>query len=166
VDMDVYKPAEKERSGVVFIGNNFENSSHNFPLSIERAAMVEYLQNVFPDQFKVYGGNWNGSPMLMQKGEIEVLQSAAIAINQNNFDEELYTSDRIWRILATGALCLTKYFVGMRNCLLVTSTWTGGSLSMNYQRKYLSICQIQYWPKKCPKKEWFTQGNIIYGLPE
>lgn len=117
VDMEVYRPAEKERSGVVFIGNNFENTSHNFPLSVERTAMVEFLQKTFPDQFKVYGGNWNGSPMIMQKEEIEVLQSAAIAINQNNFDEELYTSDRIWRTISCGALCLTKYFVGIEKLL-------------------------------------------------
>ena len=112
-DPDVYKLDEtKERKGVVFIGNNFLNTNMKFPLSEERAAMVEFLQKEFPDDFKVYGNNWNGSKMTSQKEEVEIYQSAAIVVNQNNFRNTSYTSDRIWRAMMCGVLCLTEYFEG------------------------------------------------------
>lgn len=113
-DPDVYKPDESiERKGIVFIGNNFENTNHQFPLSQERREMVEFLQKEFPDQFKVYGNNFGITKLINQKEEIEILQSAAIVIGQNNFDAELYCSDRIWRTMMCGAFCLTKHFGGV-----------------------------------------------------
>jgi spore maturation protein CgeB len=119
-DPDVYKPKEGvKRKGVVFIGNNFCNTNMEFPLSKERAAMVEFLQKEFPDDFKVYGNNWDGSKLIGQKEEVEIYQSAAIVINHNNFNHTSYTSDRLWRAMFCGALCLTKYFKGIEKLLLV-----------------------------------------------
>lgn len=116
VDFEMYRPGDhSERTGAVFIGNNFEHTSLQFPLSIDRREMVEFLQKEFPDQFSVYGNNWKGSQLAMQKEEIKLYQSAQIAICQNNFEEESYTSDRIWRVMACGAFCLTKYFKGIEN---------------------------------------------------
>jgi hypothetical protein len=112
-DSDVYKPAGIMRKGIVFVGNNFCNTNMEFPLSKERVAMVNFLQQEFPDDFKVYGNNWDGSKLISQKEEVAIYQSAAIVINQNNFDRTLYTSDRIWRAMMCGALCLTKYFCGI-----------------------------------------------------
>lgn len=113
-DMEVYKPGELSvKFGIVFIGNNFENTNHQFPLSKERREMVELLQREYPNDFKVYGNNWGNSKITTQKEEVEIYRSALIAICQNNFEEDSYTSDRIWRILATGTLCLTKYFPGI-----------------------------------------------------
>jgi spore maturation protein CgeB len=115
-DPDIYKPAEgTERKGVVFIGNNFVNTNMEFPLSKERVEMVEFLQKEFPNDFKVYGNNWGGSKLVGQKEEVEIYQSAAIVINHNNFDQTLYCSDRIWRTMFCGALCLTKYFMGIES---------------------------------------------------
>lgn len=124
-DPEVYKPAEGiERKGIVFIGNNFANTNIEFPLSKERVEMVEFLQKEFPEQFTVYGNNWPGSKLVMQKEEVEILQSSAIVINHNNFDAESYVSDRIWRTMLCGALCLTKYFKGVEAMLPVdTADW-------------------------------------------
>lgn len=117
-DPEVYKPAEgMERKGIIFIGNNFMNTNIEFPLSKERVEMVEFLKKEFPDQFKVYGNNWSESKLTTQKEEIEILQSAEIVINQNNFDAELYTSDRMWRTMLCGAFCLTKYSKGVEGWL-------------------------------------------------
>lgn len=117
-DPDVYKPAEGvERKGVVFIGNNFMNTNHQFPLSKERVEMVEFLQKEFSDDFKVYGNNWNDSHITTIKDgrneEVEIYQSALIAINHNNFNHTSYASDRLWRSMFSGALCITKYFKGV-----------------------------------------------------
>lgn len=113
-DPDIYKPAEGvERKGVVFIGNNFCNTNMEFPLSKERAEMVEFLQKEFPNDFKVYGNNWGDSKLVGQKEEVEIYQSAAVVINHNNFDVREYTSDRLWRAVFCGAFVLTKYFGGI-----------------------------------------------------
>ena len=103
------------RSGVVFIGNNYVNTNIEFPLSKEREQMVNLLKYEFGDQFNVYGNNWDGSKLIMQKEEIEIYQRAMIGVNQNNYDEELYCSDRIWRMMSCGVLCLAKYFKGIEN---------------------------------------------------
>lgn len=125
VDMDVYKPAyldpadeftmraEGDNKDVVFIGNNFMNTNHEFPLSVERDIMVRHLQSEFPGQFEVFGNNWDGSKLIPPKQEIEIYRRSIISIAHNNFNEESYTSDRIWRIMATGSFCLTKYFKGI-----------------------------------------------------
>jgi hypothetical protein len=116
-DMEVYKPGGI-RSGVVFIGNNFLNTNIEFPLSKDRAEMVAMLQENFPDQFKVYGNNWGIAKLIGQEEEIKIYQTALIGINQNNFDVPKYTSDRIWRLMGCGVLCLTKYFVGIEDMFI------------------------------------------------
>ena len=119
-DPDIYKPDEtKERKGVVFIGNNFMNTNMQFPLSKERAEMVEFLQKEFPNEFTVYGNNWGGGKLVGQKEEVEIYQSAAIAIAQNNFMATDYHSDRIWRAMFCGAMCLTPYYKGIERLFSV-----------------------------------------------
>jgi hypothetical protein len=113
-DFEIYKPDPNiSRKGVVFVGNNYVNTNIEFPLSKERERMVKYLQHEFGDYFKVYGNNWGDSKITTQKEEVEIYKSVQIAISHNNFEEEMYTSDRIWRIIATGTFCLTKYFKGV-----------------------------------------------------
>lgn len=107
---------DKKRSGVVFVGNNYVNTNIEFPLSKDRENMVKFLQLKFGSYFEVYGNNWSGSKLTTQKEEVEIYQNAKLAINHNNFDEPAYTSDRLWRIMGTGAFCLTKYFKGIE-CL-------------------------------------------------
>lgn len=118
-DMDAYRPLgdgpldPEYRGGVVFVGNNYENTMHQFPGSKERSEMVALLRYSFPGKFMVFGNDWQASKIINGNEEVKVYLSSLIAINQNNFDAENYTSDRLWRIMATGALCLTKYFKGI-----------------------------------------------------
>jgi spore maturation protein CgeB len=117
-DPDIYKPGgTKERKGIVFIGNNFLNTNHQFPLSKERVDMVEFLKKEFPNDFKVYGNNWGDSHITVFKDdkneEVDLYQSALISVNHNNFNHTSYTSDRLWRSVFSGSLCITKYFKGV-----------------------------------------------------
>ena len=117
-DMDFYKPIHppidvKHKGGVVFIGNNFENTNLIFPKSRERREMVEFLKKEFPDKFVVRGNGWPDGKLIGQNEEVNTYLCSLIAISHNNFDNELYTSDRLWRIMATGTMCLTKYFKGI-----------------------------------------------------
>lgn len=115
-DTDVYKPAEVpvNKHGIVFIGNNFKNTLMPFPKSEQRVEMVNSLQEKFGNEFSAYGLGW-GNGMAYTPNEVILYQHAAIAINQTNYDATNYTSDRLWRILATGCLCLTEYFEGIEN---------------------------------------------------
>lgn len=114
-DMDVYRRDEKVivKSHIVFIGGNYVGTNLDFPLADERRDMVEFLQKTYGDEFQCMGHNWKNSRLVKTKEEIEIYQSAAIAISHNNFNKHMYTSDRIWRIMATGTFCLTKHFNGI-----------------------------------------------------
>ena len=114
-DMDVYKkyPAIKSPNKISFVGSNYVNTNLDFPLSQERADMVSFLEKEYPDNFKAYGIGWEGGRLTNPQEEVNIYNTSAIAINHNNFDREDYTSDRLWRIMACGTFCLTKYFKGI-----------------------------------------------------
>jgi hypothetical protein len=114
-DMDFYKPHLRHPSGIIFIGGNYQHTNLNFPLADERVEMVERMKKRFGDDFNAYGIGWPGSKLIGPKEELELYYKSAIAISHNNFDRELYTSDRLWRIMASGTFCLTKYFLGIEN---------------------------------------------------
>lgn len=119
-DMDWYKKLPWRldlKSRIVFIGlNNVGNKTLNFPLSQERYDMVKMLHTHYRDSFSVVGMNWNDfdvNELANPQKEIQLYNECDIAISHNQYDCELYTSDRLWRIMACGAFCLTKYFKGI-----------------------------------------------------
>lgn len=112
-DIETYKRLPVERTNdVVFIGGNYAPTNLVFPLAQQRAEMVKFLKAEIPT-FHEYGMNWEVSQYINPQREILIYNQAAIAINQNNFLREAYTSDRIWRIMATGTMCITSYFPGI-----------------------------------------------------
>lgn len=117
-DMTMYRPLPKEHlyvfdyPKVVFLGQRYVNTNLNFPLAEERQQMIEYLYEKFGDDFGAYGRGQKNQFLNFQQENI-CYNVAKIAINQNNYDKELYSSDRLWRIMACGCFCLTKYFKGI-----------------------------------------------------
>lgn len=106
------KGLSKDDNSVVFIGNNNENSNLNFDNAGERQAMIKFLYSEYSRSFNAYGlGQKNN--MINPQQEISLYNTSSIAISHNNYDRELYTSDRLWRIMACGCFCLTKYFKGV-----------------------------------------------------
>lgn len=114
-DMDVYVPRRfvLTPNFVSFIGNNYFNTNMPFPLSEERVSVVNRLRGRFGKSFGVWGMGWENSQMTTPGQESKIYDTSSIAINHNNFREKLYTSDRIWRIMASGVFCLTSYFEGI-----------------------------------------------------
>lgn len=113
-DARMYHPKEVKMfsKDVVFVGNKYTGSNLDFPLASEREAMIEFLKGSYQDRFIAYGLGHEGG--LIPPGvEAVVYQYAKIAISQNNFERSMYTSDRLWRILASGTMCLTRYFPGI-----------------------------------------------------
>lgn len=116
-DHNIYSPLNishtKEKfPEIVFMGNNYPN---RFPLSSFRLKMCEFLKKTYGDRFGVYGLTWDKSIcykslMYNQRKEAEVYRNCKIAINCSHYDLDRYTSDRFFRILLSGAFCLSKEF--------------------------------------------------------
>lgn len=95
---------------IVFMGNNYSNI--NYPLSKLRSEMVVMLNYKFGNRFQVYGNGWNNelNPIDFMKKPYEeaaVYRSCKIAISLSHFDLSRYSSDRMFRIMGSGAFCLS-----------------------------------------------------------
>lgn len=113
-DFELYKkyPIEKSAPDIVFIGNNYINSSLEFDLAQERQEMIAFLKENYGDNFKAYGLGQEGGLVNPQQ-EAMIYNKCKVAISQNNFDRAGYTSDRLFRAMGCGSLVLTKYFTGI-----------------------------------------------------
>lgn len=117
-DPDVYKPTGStiEAPAVVFMANNYPTDDYDYPLAGFREDLVRDLKAGF--DFEVYGFGWPGqnplqSFMHREQKEAECYRSAKLAINLSHFEAERYTSDRMFRILGTGVMCLTHWYPGI-----------------------------------------------------
>ena len=107
---EIFKKQGKKDSvpDIVFMGNHYKG---HFPLSDFRYEMVMHLQNIYGNDFRVYGKGYEGEDLNGNKeGESMVYRSCKIAINCSHFDYGRYSSDRILRIMGSGAFCLTKWY--------------------------------------------------------
>lgn len=113
-DMELFKPKENKNFAfdVVFVGNRYDNTELKFPLAGERQAMISFLESKYPSTSMSYGLGQRGG-MINTQVEANVYQYSRIAIAQNNFERQNYCSDRIWRIMAAGTMCLCKWFPGI-----------------------------------------------------
>lgn len=96
---------------IIFMGSNYGESA--FPLSSLRYQMVHRLKQEFGNRFGVYGNGWSG----LESGNITsyeeeglAYRSCKIAINLSHFAYKRYSSDRMYRILGSGALCLSHHY--------------------------------------------------------
>lgn len=103
----IYKlEGHKIDSGVVFMGNNYKI----FPLSQFREQMVRQIPFI-----EVYGANWTKAENLNDNPEKEaaIYRGCKMAISLSHFDYDRYYSDRMLRIMACGALCLSHHYKGI-----------------------------------------------------
>lgn len=120
-DIDIYKPLDlpshirSKYPEIVFIGNNYEPTNLKFELAQQRVEMVDMLRSSFGERFKEYGLNWKENKVINPQEEINIYNSCKIVIAQNNFNRYGYTSDRLFRAMSCGALCLTSHYNGIEN---------------------------------------------------
>ena len=98
---------------IVFMGQNYMASNSGFPLTHFRQNMVEDLIKRFKDDFKVYGNGWSKQGrfhFLKENEEAMAYRQAKIGINLSHFAYSRYSSDRIFRIMGSGAMCLTHHY--------------------------------------------------------
>lgn len=129
-DMDVYKTSDinlgVDVPEIVFFGQNYVGTNLDFPLAQERLNMVDFLRQNYNGKFWPYGMGWGTELIDNAEKEVFVYNNCKVAINQNNFDRLGYTSDRIWRAMASGAFVLSKHFEGIEGLFQVgihLETW-------------------------------------------
>jgi spore maturation protein CgeB len=106
-EKDYNLDSERIDSGVIFMGNNYGSQ---FPLSQFRANMVNSIREI-----EVYGAGWNRGENLNENPtrEAAIYRGCKIAINLSHFDYDRYSSDRMLRIMACGAFCLSHHYQGI-----------------------------------------------------
>jgi hypothetical protein len=96
---------------IVFLGNNYVNV---YPLSNFRFDITNFLYKTYREKFKVYGSGWWSIPSrdlnYKQTEEAAVYRGAKLAINISHFDYGRYSSDRLFRIMACGCMCLSHKY--------------------------------------------------------
>lgn len=95
---------------IVFMGNHYKDK---FPLSPERYEIAHKLKKTYGNKFLLCGNGWDIDAidlMNQPKKEAMVYRSCKIAINANHFIHKRFSSDRIFRIMGSGAFCLTRWY--------------------------------------------------------
>jgi hypothetical protein len=131
VDADLWKPTTPDPKGpsIVLLASNYAHLKGY----TRRIAAARMLTARFPTAFAAYGYGWemdqrvNGRPFVLHEREAPIYSKAlaAVSISIRN-DLPRYTSDRLFRCLASGALTLVEAFpdsegIGLRhghNCLV------------------------------------------------
>lgn len=136
-DPSIYYPdgARGAVPDIVFMANHYPG---HFPLSGLRQEVALRLKEAYGHRFGLYGGGWpaaDGNWMNSQHTEALYYRSCKIAINCSHFDLERYSSDRILRIMGSGAFCLTKWFPGI-------------------ERDYIDMQHVMVWHNVSGLIEW------------
>lgn len=113
IDENIYKPATPARNvpEIVFLASKYDSHSR-------RDEVVAALSKRYKKRFGVFGHGWNklftGHGMLRQDQEAAVYTAAKCAISMSiRNDLPSYTSDRLFRALASGAVTLVEDFPGL-----------------------------------------------------
>jgi hypothetical protein len=151
---------------VVFMGNNYGNQ---FPLGRDRAFMAQWLVN----SGHTVIGSYQGSIFSLNGNQLEesiVYNNSKIAINHSHFNEDRYTSDRMFRILASGCFCLSHHYQGIEKDFEVgkhLDTYKGINemkqkinFYLSHEKERNEIAQNGY--KLCHEK--FTYKSIVENL--
>lgn len=107
----------EKREPILFFANNYWDNytkKHKFPLGKERQDMAMFLIENYGKDFGLYGFGWDG----LETGNINddcileasIYRGAKIGINYSHFNYSRYSSDRLFRIMGCGILCLTHNF--------------------------------------------------------
>lgn len=98
---------------IVFMGNNYQTT---FELSTFRKEMVNLLYDTFGEQFGLFGQGWDrsaGECGTDSHKEAKFYRSSKLAISLSHYDLQRYFSDRMFRLMGCGTLCLVKSYPGL-----------------------------------------------------
>ena len=112
IDPNIFNLHDEKRNHnkVVFMGNNYANQ---FPLGRERNVLSDMLVN---GGYAVYGNGYRGAKGSLNGNQLEesiVYNNSDIAINHSHYNDDRYTSDRMFRIMGSGCFCLSHHYQGI-----------------------------------------------------
>lgn len=123
--LNPFRPDEVELEQAVFTGTNYKTLDGG-----ERDRMFRSIAHALPGRLAVYGAGWGAypwaHPFVDQGTASQIMRDAALAISTSLFqDLGRYSSDRLKRALASGAVVAVRRFPDMeglglevgRNCL-------------------------------------------------
>jgi len=101
-DPEIYNPAGDvaDAPDIIYQANNW----NHFPMSPLRKQVITALSEM---DFKVYGEGYPESFMYDQGAQAALYRGCKIAINLSNYQVRRYSSDRILRLMGSGAFCLS-----------------------------------------------------------
>jgi len=107
-----FQKSQQCYNNIVFCANHYNEV---YPLSRFRKEIVIALKIEFGDKFNLYGGNWENCDLRSEckannEQEAEIYRTCAIAINCSHFDYSRYSSDRLFREMASGAFVLSHRY--------------------------------------------------------
>ena len=115
-DENIYTPIGDKNPKypqIVFMGNNYTGANSGFPLTRLRQEMAEQLLKRFGDKFRVFGSGWNKMGRFFSLNEREeaiAYRQSKIGINLSHFAYSRYSSDRLFRLMGSGTMCLTHHY--------------------------------------------------------
>ena len=110
---ELYFTADGQRSGVVFIGNNY--GGYKYAESSTRRDMVQALHEAFGEAFAVYGMSWEqyGGTYVREPGDAEILRGSLVAVGMDHFFRAGFASDRLTRATACGCAVVQWHYDGI-----------------------------------------------------
>ncbi len=142
-DTEIFYPDQPKTKWpeIVFLGNNYNN---RFPLSRKRYEMVKFLKQRYGKMFGLYGSGWNGledgNLMNQLEREADCYRGCKIGLNFSHFNYERYTSDRMFRLMGSGAFCLTHNYSGIEKDYIISKhleVWNSFPILQMQIDKYL-----------------------------
>lgn len=176
IDPEVFNPVgdvAEDVPPIVFMANNYkENGVPRFPLSEYRIRLVERMMKEFGDDFAVYGNGWEpgiskGDVNSDQKKEASIYRAAKISLNVSHFRYESYSSDRLFRIMASGGCAVSHWFPHMANITDTVPMFTGPANAVNGIKNLLKDDELREEIRARQIKEamgWYTYDSMVGSL--
>jgi spore maturation protein CgeB len=173
-DPKIFHPFGKkdDTPRVIFMGSNYLNSQ-SFPLSQLRFDMVRRLKQEYGELFTAYGGGWKElipEPKFLQVNEeAQAYRTCDIAINLSHFDYGRYSSDRIFRLMGSGAFCLSHQYKEIEKDFIINeqvATWSNIEeliqkinyyLNNPYERELIAMQGCKHVRENCNWDERFLE---------
>lgn len=151
IDPKIFTPEGavlEEVPEIVFLGTNY--GANCFPLSQYRIDIVHALHQHFGKRFGVYGSGWgdieSGNVNGSQVTEAALYRGCKVAINCSHFDADLYFSDRMIRLMGSGAFCLSHNYTG------IEKDWEVGSEVVTFDNIEGLISKCEYYLKNTQER--------------
>lgn len=102
----------RKQPKLVFTGNNY---GAKFPLTNVRMEMISLLKNIYNDSFWVQGSGWGqySNRALSKLIGARLYKNSKISLSINNINAFMYSSDRLYSIMACNSFALVHYCEGL-----------------------------------------------------